>query len=247
MGYSRQRINGSFAALSLLMVMTVTTLGIGGCRDENDTATQTVKTDTKAATVATNTTTSAPEPAGLVLDPGLQSASGTPTPADMQALIALQAKVPYPLIVPTYMPAGYQLDAALTSYGVPGTADPAGYYTFRYYQPGNDILNMTFNQSQANSKPLSGYYLTEVNINGQPYQVYWHKTREYLPAGDPVRTDEVGDAEAFVVLWQGQYTDSAGNVQTLYYGLTTSTYTGINWATMQEIISGLKPLSAVGG
>jgi len=218
--------------------------GCGGDDGGGSTATAPGAT---TATGTTTTSTTAPTAAGIILDPGLTSATGIPAPDEMKALIALQSQLPYPIIVPTYLPGGYILDTTLMGYGNPGADDPTGYYSFRYYAPGNDILNMTFNQSAANSKPLSGYYLTEVGINGQAYQVYWHKTREYLPAGDPVRTDHVGDAEGFVVVWQGQYAGPDGSPRALHYAITTSTYTGIDWGTMQQIIAGLRPLSAVGG
>lgn len=220
-----------------------------GCGD--DTADTATGPDASTATTQATATATVPEepppPPGIAVDPALQSATGTPTADEMQTLIAMQAEVPYPIIVPTYIPGGYQLDTTLLSQGTLGESDPVGYYSFRYYNPGQDILNMTFNQSIANGKPLSGYYLTDVEVNGQVYQVYWHKTREYLPAGDPVRTGSVGDAESFVVVWPGQYTAPDGNVYPLYYAITTSTYTGIGWGTMQQIIAGLKPLSAVGG
>lgn len=231
--------------LLLALLAAATTTAAPGCGDGDKQGT------TAAGTADTNTVstteTVAKKPAGIVLDPALQSATGTPAPAEMAALINQQAQLPYPLIVPTYLPGGYQLDTTLMGYSAASAADPVGYYSFRYYVPGQDILNMTFNQSFANSKPQSGYYLTDVVINGQPYQVYWHKTREYLPAGDPVRTESVGEAEGFVVVWQGQYTDADGAAQTLHYAITTSTYTGIDWGTMQQIITGLKPLAGVAG
>lgn len=233
--------------ISLLLALSAaaTMAAAPGCGNEEKQGTAT--TGINDAKTAVTAETVAEKPAGIVLDPALQSATGTPGPAEMAALINQQAQLPYPLIVPTYLPGGYQLDTTLMGFSTASATDPVGYYSFRYYVPGQDILNMTFNQSIANSKPLSGYYLTDVVINGQPYQVYWHKTQEYLPAGDPVRTDSVGDAEGFVVVWQGQYTDAAGTVQTLHYAITTSTYTGIDWGQMQQIIAGLKPIAGVAG
>jgi hypothetical protein len=233
----------------IIFTLVLSVIGIGGCTNDKEESTSSTgaKTTFTPTTATATTPVEKPVPVGIQIDPALKSATGIPTPEEMPALIALQAKLPYPLIVPTFVPGGYQLDTTLMGYSGPGGTDPVGYYSFRYYHPEQDILNMTFNQSLANSKPLSGYYLTDAEINGQPYQVYWHKTREYLPDGDPVRMDSVGDAEAFVVVWQGQYTDAAGVVHTINYGITTSTYTGIDWGSMQEIISSLKPLSAVGG
>ncbi|MHB0914066.1 MAG: hypothetical protein ACYC5A_09260 [Thermoleophilia bacterium] len=233
--------------LSLMLALTATAIAgaVAGCGGGGEQ--ETPSTTATAATATGTTATVAEKPAGIIVDPALQSVTGTPAPGEMAALINLQAQLPYPLIVPTYLPGGYQLDTTLMGFSGASASDPVGYYSLRYYVPGQDILNMTFNQSIANSKPLSGYYLTDVVVNGQPYQVYWHKTQEYLPAGDPVRTDSVGDAEGFVVVWQGQYTDGAGAAQTLHYAITTSTYTGIDWGTMQQIIAGLKPLAGVGG
>lgn len=233
--------------LLLLVPLALLALGVSGCRGDQDADGKDTTSPPPAATAATQTSTAESTPPGIVLDPALASASGIPTPDEMKALIALQAQVPYEVIVPTFVPGGYQLDAALIGHSGPSGTDPVGYYSFRYYNPGQDILNMTFNQSQANSKPLSGYYLTDHEVNGQAFQVYWHKAREYLPDGDPVRADYVGDAEGFVIVWQGQYTAADGSAHPLYYAITTSTYTGIDWYTMQQIIAGLKPLAAVGG
>lgn len=231
-----------------ILLLAAALIPISGCGDEENGGDDASGTGTATTPTATATTPDAPAaPAGIQIDPALQSASGIPEAADMPALINLQAQLPYPVIVPTFVPGGYKLDTMLMGFSSPGEGDPAGYYSFRYYDPGQDILNMTFNQSIANSKPISGYYVTAYEANGQAYEVYWHKTKEYLPAGDPVRTDSVGDAEGFVVVWQGQYNAADGSVQPLYYAITTSTYTGIDWGTMQQIIAGLRPLSAVGG
>jgi hypothetical protein len=177
----------------------------------------------------------------------MQSVTGTPGAGEIEALVALQSELPYNVVVPTFLSGGYQLDTTLIGFSPPSETDPLGYYSFRYYDPANQNRVMTFNQSHANSRPLSGYYLTEVNINGQPFQVFWHKSLEYLPQGDPVRIGSVGDAEAYVITWQGQYTDAAGNVQTVYYGLTTGSWTGHGWGTMESVLAGLKPLAGVGG
>ena len=101
--------------------------------------------------------------------------------------------------------------------------------------PSNANRSLTFNQSHSNSKPLSGYYLTEEEINGINYQVYWHKTREYLPQGDPVRTDAVGDAETFVVVWQGQYTDPRPGPQELWYNMQSGTWT-TSWGEIRSVL-----------
>lgn len=154
--------------------------------------------------------------------------------------------MPYPVIVPTELPSGYRLDTDLTGSSGANTKDPVGYYSYRYSDPANESRTLTFNQSHANSKPLSGYYLTETEINGVGYQVYWHKTKEYLPAGDPVKSDTVGEAEVFVVIWKGQFTDTAGKPQDLWYSMSTGTWTGHGWGDVQAILAGLKPLSGVG-
>lgn len=221
----------------------LTIISVAGCGEEENPAGGTVQT--RMATTATKTST-IPARTGIVLDPGLQSITGIPVPDEMKALITLQGKVTYPVIVPTELPSGYRLDTDLTGSSGANTKDPVGYYSFRYSDPGNESRTLTFNQSHANSKQLSGYYLTETEINGVGYQVYWHKTKEYLPAGDPVKSDTVGEAEVFVVVWKGQFTDAAGKPQDLWYSMSTGTWTGHGWGDVQAILAGLKPLSGVG-
>jgi hypothetical protein len=231
-----------FVALALLAV------AAAGCADEAaDDVTVKGETSTQASVATTATVVEKPEAEGIELDPGLQSATGIPTAAEMPALLALQAKVPYHVTVPTSLPGGYQLDTALIGHGSKTATDPVGYYSFRYYDPGNPNRTTTFNQSIANNKPLSGYYLTEVSVNGTLFQVYWHKSLEYLPQGDPVRADYVGEAETYVITWKSQYEDTDGTVREVYYGLTTGTWTGHDWGTMEQILTSLKPLASVAG
>ena len=216
---------------------------MGGCGEDDQQALPSGRT--RPATAATTSTPNVVQ-AGISLDPNLQSVTGTPTPTDMKQLIALQAKVPYQVIVPTELPGGYVLEADLMGSSSANKKDPVGYYSFRYSDPGKQNRTLAFNQSHANSKPLSGYYLTETEINGTSYEVYWHKTLEYLPAGEPVRTVAVGDAETFVVVWKSQFTDPAGNPQELWYSISTGTWTGHGWGDIMAILNSLKPLSAVG-
>lgn len=164
----------------------------------------------------------------------------------MAALISLQKKVPYPIIVPTELPGDLKLDTSLMDSGsVAG--DPAGFYSFKYAEPGSDKRTLTFNQSSSNSQPLADYYLTEENVNGVDYQVYWHRTRDYLPEnGAPVRTTNIVKPETFIVVWQGQYKDAAGQTHDLYYSMTTGIWTGWDWSTIRGVLAGLKPLSDVG-
>lgn len=218
---------------------------VGGCGKEQ---TESRSRTARSQTLSTETTKTATTPAsitGITLDPNLQSKTGTPAPDEMKALIALQAKVPYPVIVPTDLPSGLKLDKELIGSGK-SASDPVGYYSYRYSHPDNASRTLTFNQSRANSRPLSGYYLTEVTINDTDYLVYWHKTLEYLPNGDPVRTTQVGDAETFIVVWKGQYQDANGQTQELFYSMTTGTWSGWGWGDIRNILESLKPLSAVG-
>lgn len=219
-----------------------------GCGGETEKTATTTATATTAVTGTTVTETTPAAPPGIVLDPNLQSGTGIPAPEDMPALIQLQSKVPYPVMVPTYLPSsGYRLERELIGASGPGVNDPVGYYSFRYTDPGNNNRVLTFNQSSSNSKPLSGYYLTEVTLNDIPFQVYWHKTLEYLPQGDPVRTDSVGEAETFVVVWGSQYTDAAGQPRELYYSVSTGTWTGHGWGDIRAMLESIKPLAQVGG
>lgn len=233
-----------FRYLLPALLMLLAASGCGGGTDV--TVTTTVITQSRTETVATSTAPAGPP--GIVLDPGLTSSTGIPSPEDMPALIQLQSQVPYPVMVPTYLPgSGYRLEQDLIGAGGPTANDPVGYYSYRYADPGNMNRTLTFNQSRSNSRPLSGYYLTEVSLNGIPFQVYWHKTLEYLPAGDPVRTDTVGDAETFVVVWQGQFTDAAGQPQELFYSLSTGTWTGHGWGDIKALLESMRPLQQVSG
>lgn len=232
--------------LILVAASVIVSLAVSGCGGDDKTTSEAgTSTASRQTTTSATQTAKTTEQAGIKLDPNLQSKTGTPSPPEMTALINLQKKVPYPVIVPTDLPSGYNLEVDLIGYGGKTAKDPVGYYSFRYADPSNANRSLTFNQSLSNSKPLSGYYLTEVETNGVNYQVYWHKTREYLPQGDPVRTDSVGEAETFVVVWQGQYTDpSTGKPQELWYNMQSGTWT-TSWSEIQTVLSNLKPLSAV--
>ncbi|MHB0867519.1 MAG: hypothetical protein ACYC6B_03075 [Thermoleophilia bacterium] len=196
----------------------------------------------------TSTTTGAATTAqqGLKLDPNLTSITGTPAPDEMKTLIVMQAKVPYPVMVPTYLPGGYILETELVGASGPTARDAIGYYSFRYIDPGNPNRVLTFNQSRANSTPLAGYYVTDASINGIDFQVYWHKTRDYLPENASVPAESVGDAETFVVIWKGQFTDAAGQPQDLFFSLNTGSWTGHGWGDIRNILESLKPLESVG-
>lgn len=228
-----------------LTALLLTTLVALGCNESTNYSTV---TSTRTLTQATPTVTAPPAaPVGIIVDPNLRSSTGIPTPEEMQTFIQLQARTPYAVMVPTYLPAsGYQLERELVGSSGPTANDPVGYYSYRYSDPGNRNRTLTFNQSRSNSKPLSGYYLTEVTLNGTLFQVYWHKTLEYLPAGDPVRTDSVGDAEAYVIVWRGQFTDTAGQPQELFYSVSTGTWTGHGWGEIQAMLKSIKPLQQVG-
>lgn len=222
-----------------LVVLGMSLAAIAGCGDDT-TRTATATTSTGAGEMTTTVS------AGIVLDPKLTSKTGVPKPEDMPVLIAMQGEIPYPVIVPTQLPtAGYILQSDLIGTGKPTVKDPAGYYSYRYSDPANPDTTLTFNQSRSNSTPLAGYYLTNVNINNIPYQVYWHRSRDYLPIGDPVPAETVGNAEAFVIVWKGQYTDANGVPQELFYSLTTGTW-GYSWEEVQSILQGLRPLGDVG-
>ena len=200
------RITGLWAFLRIT-VMAVVIMTIAGCGGEDKT-TIAPRTSTRIQTAATSTaTTKTAEAAGIQLPAGLQSATGTPMPEEMPDLISLQGKVLYPVIVPTYLPSGYTLETDLIGQGGKTAKDPVGYYSFRFADSGNANRSLAFNQSRANSKELSGYYLTEEEINGVNYQIYWHQTRDYLPECGSVRTYAVGDAETFFVVWKSPYTD----------------------------------------
>ncbi len=239
-------ISNRIFAVPLIAVTITLIASISGC-GSSDTATVLTNTSrSQPVTTATAGTATKAAIKGISLDPGLQSATGIPAPGEMPALLALQQQVPYPLIVPTDLPSGYTLETDLIGYGSRTAKDPVGYYSFRFSDPNNANASLTFNQSLSNSKPLSGYYLTEEEINGTDYLVYWHQTRDYLPQGDPVRTSAVGKAESFVVVWKGQYTDPVtGQPQELWYNMTSGTWT-TSWAQIESVLESLKPLSAVG-
>ncbi len=229
---------------AVLLVFTIT---LPGCADPGQ-STGTSWTSTRTQTPMT-TSTASTKPAelpGIQLDPKLQSTTGIPNPDDMVSLINLQRKVPYTVVVPTDLPSGYTFEKDLIGFGGKTAKDPVGYYSFRYSDPSNANRSLTFNQSRSNSKPLSGYYLTEVEMNGVNYQVYWHKTRDYLPQGDPVRTDSVGEAETFVIVWKGQYADPVTGPQDLWYNIQSGTWT-VSWGEIQSVLASLKPLASVGG
>lgn len=215
-----------------------------GCGDEKKPKSSTDSARTQTATTTAATATKPIEPAGIQLDANLKSATGIPTDDEMPVLIKLQQKVPYPVVVPTDLPSNHVLEKDLIGYGAKNAKDPVGYYSFRYSDPSNANRSLTFNQSRSNSKPLSGYYLTEVEINGINYQVYWHKALEYLPQGDPVISDSVGEAETFVVVWKDVYNDPATGPQELWYSFQSGTWT-TSWGEIQSVISSLKPLSGV--
>lgn len=245
---ARKILTGPSGAIVLAALLTLAAAGCGGETDE-------LKPDSTAgatASVQTNAGTLPPAPGsskqpGIKVDPGLQSATGTPDAEEMKPLIDLQAKVPYPVMVPTYLPGGYVLEKDLIGSSGPSGRDPVGYYSYKYSIPGDSSRTLTFNQSQANAKPLSGYYLTEKSVNGTDFQVYWHKRREYLPDGDPVSTESVGDAETFIVVWKGSFTDAAGQPRDLHYSMGTGTWTGLGWGDIRNILESLTPLESVGG
>lgn len=234
-------VNKSFFIISVLIIVFAS-----GCSEDSVTVTDTQATVEAPVTTATTPASTVPE--GISLDPNLRSSTGTPSPEEMVALIDLQKKVPYPVIVPTYLPSsGYKLESDLIGFSSKTASDPTGYYSFKYTDPASSTRVMTFNQSQANNKQYSGYYLTDYEANGIAYHVYWHKTREYLPQGDPVRTDSVGDAETFIVVWEGQFTGADGQAHNLYYSISTGSYTGHGWGEMRAVLDSLRPLSNVAG
>ena len=88
--------------------------------------------------------------------------------------------------------------------------------------------------------------MTEEEINGVNYQIYWHQTRDYLPEGGSVRTYAVGEAETFVVVWKSQYTDPVTGPQELWYSLQSGTWT-TSWGEIRSVLESLTPLSSVAG
>lgn len=226
----------------LVMVVAAALLLTSGCGDGSSTTGDSARDQAYPDTPTTSTRTA---PAGIVLDPSLQSVTGTPAPEEMKALIALQKKIPYPVMVPTQLPGDLRLESELIGSGR-AAADPVSYYSFRYIDPGNTSRFITFNQSRANNRELPGYFLYEEEINGVGYQVYWHKTYEYLPGDQAVRVGYVGEAETFVIIWKGQFTDSKGQPQELFYSISTGTWTGLDWYDMRRVLENLKPLSGVG-
>ncbi len=233
---------------TILTLAAIVLLAAAGCGSPESTV-RTIHTQKPILSVPTTTAPAPPAeraPAGISLDPSLRSATGTPSPDEMAALIALQKKVPYPIIVPAWVPDGMKLDTSLMDSGsVAG--DPAGFYSYKYAEPGSNTFTLTFNQTSSNSQPLADYYLTEENVEGVDYQVYWHRDRDYLPEnGQPVRTTKIVKPESFVVVWQGQFKDAAGQTHDLYYSMTTGIWTGWDWGTIRDILASLKPLSDVG-
>ncbi len=233
--------------LPILMLAVSAPAIIAGCGSP-ETTVRTIHTQKPIlpASTAPAPAPAAPAPAGISLDPGLRSATGIPSPDEMTSLINLQKKLPYPIIVPTWLPDGLKLDTSLMDSGsVAG--DTAGFHSYKYAEPGSTTFTLTFNQSSSNSQPIADYYLTEENVEGVDYQVYWHRDRDYLPEnGQPVRTTKIVKPETFIVVWQGQYKDAAGQTHDLYYSMTTGIWTGWDWGTIREILAGLKPLSDVG-
>lgn len=232
-----ERLTAVFMAALLAASFSV---ALTGCGDSSTPAATTATTETVTAPVTTPAT-----PAGIVLDPALKSATGIPGDAEMAALIQLQGKVAYPVIVPTWLPGGLALETSRIGSGK-AASDPVGYYSYRFSQAGNSSQTLTFNQSQSNNRELKGYYLTEEEINGTLYQVYWHKTRDYLPEDQAVRTGYIEEPETFVVIWKRQYTDSSGASYELFYSLSTGTWSGLDWWTLRQILESLRPLSEVG-
>lgn len=221
----------------LLLSLTV----LSGCGDEGSGST------TATTTGGSATTPTGQQQKGIALDPNLKSKTGTPKPDEMKSLIDLQAKVPYPVMVPTSLPAGYALQADLTNSSTPVAGrDPVGSYTFRYADESDVYKILIFNQSRSNAKPLSAYYLTRTPINGTEFLVYWHVSRDYLPQGDPIEMEEVGDAEAFVVVWKGDFKDASGQPQELWYQLSTGSHHNITWEEVRSILESMKPLGSVG-
>ncbi len=230
--------------LAALVAAAAGSLGCDGGEPAGTTPTAATSTQNLPATTATPTTTTATPTSGIQLPANLQSGSGTPAASEMPALIGLQAKVPYPVIAPTYLPSGHVLEPDLIGYSSRTAKDPVGYYSFRFADPSNANRSLTFNQSRSNSKPLSGYYLTEEEINGVNYMIYWHKTRDYLPEGEPVRTYAVGESETFVVVWRSQYNDPVNGPQELWYSMQSGTWT-TSWGEIRSVLESLKPLGSV--
>lgn len=233
-------------AIAVVIALLIGALLMAGCGEQKKAGTSTGAVMTQAGTVTAMTATKPADPAGIQLDANLKSATGIPTDDEMPELIKLQQKVPYPVVVPTDLPSNHSLEKGLIGFGAKNAKDPVGYYSYRYSDPSNANRSLTFNQSRSNSKPLSGYYLTEVELNGITYQVYWHKALEYLPQGDPVRSDSVGEAETFVVVWKDVYNDPATGPQELWYSVQSGTWT-TSWGEIQTVLSSLKPLSGVAG
>jgi hypothetical protein len=234
-------IRRRFSRLLTLTAALMIALLFAGCGSSNSGITTPHTQSLPAATA----TTLAPAPAGIALNPDLKSASGTPAPNEMKALIALQQTVPYPVMVPTQLPSGMKLDPDTIGSGKTA-GDPVGYYSYRYYDPANQRRTLTFNQTGSNSSSLAGYYVTSEHVNGVDYQVYWHRTRDYLQGSEAVRTTNIIKAETYIVVWKSQYKDAAGQPHDLYYSMSTGTWTGWDWDNVRAMLVGLKPLSAVG-
>ncbi|GBE57705.1 hypothetical protein BMS3Abin01_00626 [bacterium BMS3Abin01] len=233
----------SLLSVTILLLLIFST----GCENGSGNVAGTATSASVAQPVTATTNTDTGAVAGIKLDPNLQSSTGIPSPEEIKVLVALQGRVPYPVIVPTYLPgANYILDRDLIGSGGPAPRDPVGYYSYRYYDPDNPERKLTFNQNQTNSKALQGYFLTDVIINGTSFQVYWISATENLPAGGPVRKDQIVDAIAFVVIWKGEFVDAAGQGRNLFYSLTSGTTSGNSWYQMRSLLASLKPLAQVG-
>ncbi len=233
----------SILPVTILLLLIFST----GCDRETGNVADTTPSPAVARSVTATTNTDTGAASGIKVGPNLQSSTGIPSPEEIKILISLQSEVPYPVIVPTYLPgAGYILNKDLVGSGGPTPRDPVGYYSYRYYDPGNPERKLTFNQNQANSKPLQGYFLTDVDINGTSFQVYWISASEDLPAGGPVGKDRISDAIAFVVIWEGQFVDTTGQSRNLFYSLTSGTTSGNSWNQIRSLLASLKPLQQVG-
>ena len=226
----------------LLLPLGALILALAGCGGSGNGA-RTLHT--QSLTTSPPSSTAATAPAGIAVSPNLESATGMPAPDEMKTLVTLQATVPYPVMVPTWLPSGMKLDPDTIGSGKTA-GDPVGYYSFRYYDPSDQARTLTFNQTSVNSQSLAGYFVTDETVNGVDYQVYWHRTRDYLQGSEAVRTTEIIKAETYIAVWKSQYKDAAGQPHDLYYSMSTGTWTGWDWDSIRSMLAGLKPLSAVG-
>jgi len=237
-------MNTAFKTVNILSIITILLL-FAGCADKPEGATH--ATSISSATQEANTISTPATTPGIQLDPNLQSSTGIPSPEEIKILEDLQSKVPYPVLVPTYLPgSNYHLSPELIGSSGPTKIDPVGYYSYRYVDPNNPEHEITFNQSKSNNKSLQGFFLTGIDINGTLFQVYWISASENLPAGGPVQKDFVGDAVAFVIIWKGQFIDATGQARDLFYSLTSGTTAGNSWPEIRRLLESLKPLQQVG-